>query len=124
MFSTPETLAVCYFSLGLGVLINQNYYKTGLVKMVESFSFLLLIGLVAITVGLIILNHHSSWNRDWTVLITIVGWVALLKGISLILFPQIGLFYKNNILESRNMLRVLVPILLLLGVVFGYFGFL
>ena len=59
------------------------------------------------------------WAKDWTVLITIIGWVSLLKGIILIAFPQsISSFkgiYKNTRLWGIFMIAI--------GLLFGYFGF-
>jgi hypothetical protein len=44
-------------------------------------------GLILFVAGLAILNAHSRWTGDWTVLITVIGWLCLLLGLYRTLFP-------------------------------------
>jgi hypothetical protein len=77
---------------------------------------------MAIVFGFLILEFHNYWNSDWTVVITIFGWLSLLKGILLIVFPQMFTAYKTTILKAGNQKYILI-LLLIFGAFFGYFGF-
>ena len=38
-------------------------------------------GVLIFLAGLAIVRAHNSWRRDWTVLVTLIGWFALLLGL-------------------------------------------
>ncbi|MEK9516494.1 MAG: hypothetical protein VWZ97_00590 [Flavobacteriaceae bacterium] len=118
-----KILGLSYLSLALGILFNTSYYRNELVKILDNSAILLYGGFLSIVLGLIIINYHNSWNDDWTTVITIVGYVALVKGMVLLIAPGSASLYKNNIFHPNNILKVLVPMLLVLGLLFGYFGF-
>ena len=117
-----KILATVYFSFFLGLLFSSKYYKKELPKLVDNSAYLILGGYMAIVFGFLILEFHNYWNSDWTVIITIFGWLSLLKGIILIVFPQMFTAYKTTILKTDNQKYILI-LLLLFGAFFGSFGF-
>ena len=36
-------------------------------------------GMMALIIGLLIVTSHNIWTSDWRVLITLVGWLSILK---------------------------------------------
>ena len=117
-----KILATVYLSYFLGLLFSSKYYKEELPKLVDNSAYLILGGFMAIVFGFLILEFHNYWNSDWTVVITIFGWLSLLKGILLIVFPQMFTAYKTTILKAGNQKYILI-LLLIFGTFFGYFGF-
>jgi len=117
-----KILATVYLSFSLGLLFSSKYYKEKLPKLVDNSSYLMLGGFMAIVFGFLILEFHNYWNSDWTIVITIFGWLSLLKGIILIVFPQMFTGYISTILKAENQKYILI-VTLILGVFFGYFGF-
>lgn len=115
-------LATVYFSFSLGLLLSSKYYKEELPKLVINPAYLMLGGFMAIVFGFLILEFHNTRNSDWTVVITIFGWLSLLKGIILIVFPQMFTAYKDNVLKTENQKYILI-LLLILSLFFGYYGF-
>ncbi|OKH83723.1 membrane protein [Mycobacterium sp. SWH-M3] len=65
---------------------------------VENRAFGLTYGYLSLFLGLISVLLHNVWTMDWHVLITIFGWMALLKGIIVIAWPEIS---KNTKYETR-----------------------
>ena len=117
-----KILATVYLSFSLGLLFSSKYYKEKLPKLVDNSSYLILGGFMAITFGFLILEFHNYWDSDWTIVITIFGWLSLLKGIILIVFPQMFTGYNSTILKSENQKYILF-LVLIMGAFFGYFGF-
>ena len=117
-----KILATVYFSFSLGLIFSSSYYKEKLPKLVDNTSYLLLGGFMAIVFGYLILEFHNHWRSDWTVIITICGWVSLVKGIVLLVFPQMFSTNKTPILKAENQKYILV-LLIILSVFFGYYGF-
>ncbi len=67
-------------------------------------------GLVLLTCGLIVVRLHNIWVADWTVLITILGWLLVLMGLGRMFFPT------NKQLEKGLAANILLLLLLLLGI--------
>ncbi len=118
-----KILSVGYLSFGLGVLLNQDYYKRELTKILDNSAILLYGGFMAIVFGFIIIEFHNTWHNDWTTIITIIGWIALIKGIILLAFPNLTQLYQKTIFHPDNLVKILVPLLFIMGILFGYFGF-
>ncbi len=47
-------------------------------------------GTMLFVAGLAIVRAHNSWQRDWTMVVTLVGWVALVLGAFRIFFPELA----------------------------------
>jgi hypothetical protein len=58
------------------------------IKDLEDQKFVILISFVAIVIGLLNILFHNVWENDWRLIITFIGWAALLIGLSLFIFPK------------------------------------
>jgi len=76
--------------------------------------FTILISFIAIIIGLINLLLHNVWEANISLLITLFGWAALLKGILLFTFPK--LIVKWITLFNIKFVQVLYILLLFIGV--------
>ena len=45
-------------------------------------------GILALFFGLLILLFHNVWAANWTAVITLFGWIGLIKGACLIIIPE------------------------------------
>lgn len=117
-----QMLAIGYLTVGIGLFVSREYYRKELPKLLENPGFMMLGGYIALVIGLLITHAHNTWYTDWTTLITIVGWIAVIKGIWLIAFPQSALQFRKMV-QPKN-LTVIASIVTALGLLFGYFGFL
>ncbi len=50
--------------------------------------FLIITSFMAIIVGLLNILFHNIWELNWKLIITLIGWIALLKGLFLFIFPK------------------------------------
>ncbi|MFV8226470.1 hypothetical protein [Christiangramia aquimixticola] len=117
-----KILSALYLSFFLGLLFSGDHYKKELPKLVVNSAYLILAGFMAVVFGVLILEFHNNWNMNWTVVITIFGWLALIKGVLLIAIPKAFSNFNSNILRKENHILLLI-ILLSMGLFFGYFGF-
>jgi uncharacterized membrane protein len=113
-------LALIYLSAGIAVFCGRITFTKIIEDFKNSQGLTYISGFMTLVLGMILVTYHNIWVKNWTVLITIVAWISLFKGIMLIIFPQsISSFkniYKNN--------RLWGIIMVVLGILFSYFGFL
>jgi hypothetical protein len=116
-------IAVIYISFGIGLLTSRKYYQEQFTKLLNDSTYLILGGILAIIFGFLITEYHNIWTNDWRVVITIIGWVALAKGVWLIAFPKSVLVFEK-LFTNTKLLTILIPFVLLFGLFFVYVGFL
>lgn len=109
--------------LSIGLLMNAKKMKSILMDSMDSPPLLLVSGVVALMVGLLIVISHNLWVPDWRVLITIIGWLALTKGLVLIMFPQSTVNISKKWLQNNTLYYTTMVIDLLLGIYLTYIGF-
>jgi len=116
-------VSVIYFTMGLGMLINSSYYRKAFERMMQESGVLFMGGYMGILLGFMLVTAHNVWVKDWPVLITIIGWALLIKGIILLTLPGTMIRLTHPLLKGKHFHTIAV-VALILGVVFGYFGFL
>jgi len=115
-------LGLVYLVIGLGVLFNTKYYQKMFSEMLKDTGMLYVGGVLALITGYLIVTYHNFWVKDWTVLVTIVGWLAFLKGFFLLILPSQFAGWTTNMVSKKNT-PVMGICVLVLGLIFGYFGF-
>ena len=81
-----------------GMLVNRRRTLATLDEMARSGPWMLFSGMVATAAGLAIVLGHNVWSGGaLAVVVTLFGWAALLKGVSLLLVPpeQMAAAYKG-----------------------------
>jgi hypothetical protein len=75
---------------------------------VENRAFGLSYGYASLFLGLASVLLHNYWVANWHVLITIFGWLALIKGVLVIAWPEISknAKYETRVLSTRIALIV------------------
>jgi len=76
----------------------------------------------ALLIGLVLVLTHNVWVWDWMVIITVLGWAALIKGAVILLLPK-SMEYFQGWFKTKTLLMIASLVAIILGVVLGYFGF-
>lgn len=58
------------------------------IEMTDDKAFVISTGYITFLMGLVTVILHNVWAPNWEVVITILGWATLIKGISKIGFPE------------------------------------
>lgn len=96
-------------------LLRKKVLSEELFRLVEDKGFALFSGYLALIVGLVTVILHNVWVADWRVVITIFGWISLIKGIMRIGFPEI----PQKLVPTFKNKPILTQILLVLAVLLG-----
>ena len=114
--------AVLYLCVGLGALFNKKYFQSVVESYTGNPGLEYLGAMVSLILGFLMISGYNVWVWHWSVVITIMGWAALVKGMFFLVFPtftnkMIGKFLKTNLMG------VVAPVCIILGLLLGYFGF-
>jgi hypothetical protein len=97
-------------------LLRKKAFLEELFRMVEDKGFLLFSGYLALLLGLVTVILHNIWIADWRVVITIFGWLSLIKGVVRIGFPEVTQRFVPTFKDKPTLIRILLVIMGLLGV--------
>lgn len=83
---------------------------------------LFMAGFIGVFGGLAIILSHNIWEMNWRVIITIFGWVTLIKGIAYVAFPEAIMRIGVSLFEGKWR-KWLIVTTLLVGCWLTYHGF-
>jgi hypothetical protein len=117
-----------FLAVGLGLLLNQKTYWDMTDEVLRhpsavSNMLIYLSGVLAMIVGLAVVNAHPSWTRDWRIVITIIGWLFLVVGILRIVLPDIVLTLGSTLYGSPTSLVIVAIVSLVLGGFLSFKGY-
>ncbi|MBN2224707.1 MAG: hypothetical protein JW765_08560 [Deltaproteobacteria bacterium] len=116
-------IGLAYTAMGLGALLSKGLYKRLLDDFVDSPALLFLTGILTLVLGFVLVVSHNVWVMGWTVIITIFGWLALVKGFMILAFPGFYGYIGSKLKMSGAFMRVYPVIVLLIGVFLLLLGF-
>jgi hypothetical protein len=73
--------------------------------------------------GLAIVRAHNHWAGGWPVLVTVVGWLALLGGLSRILFPTRLAPIAVGAVQRTGVLPAVAIVFLVVGAFLSFKGY-
>ena len=91
-------LGLYLIAISITMFVNKRRTLATLDEMVRSGPGMLFSGMVATAAGLAIVLGHNVWSGGaLAIVVTLSGWAALLKGVSLLLIPpqQMAAAYKG-----------------------------
>lgn len=74
--------------VAIGIMFNLRTYQKVMEDFLKNAALFYLGGVFALIIGFLLVLSHNVWIADWRVIITIFGWLALIKGIWLIILPN------------------------------------
>lgn len=110
----------CLMVVGLWMLCYRDNAAKVLASMKATPGVIYLFGLFNLLVGLIFLNTYHMWMPDLSILVTLFGWVALIRGLLVFFMPQ--LIFKKS-MSTSGYLRGKGLVMLVWGFGLAYYAF-
>jgi hypothetical protein len=117
-----QVLGTVLAVMSLSILIDRKTVSTALEKAIQDRGFLWLWSFLILTMGAVMVVMNNVWTSGLPLLITIFGWLTIIKGAVLLFLPGPAMaFYRKC-----NRERVLIfggIVTFLLGLALLYMGF-
>jgi uncharacterized membrane protein HdeD (DUF308 family) len=108
---------------GVSILINPRIFRAMATEVVGSVTLVFLFGILDFAAGLAIVLTHNVWAANWRVLITLIGWLMLIRGAARMLITDTLMSYGARFIRNKQLIPVSGIVLVILGLVFCYFGY-
>ena len=109
-------VVVCF-----ALLIKDGHLKK-FYAILETEDNFFLWGFISFIIGIAMVLSYNVWAWNWQIVITILGWAALVKGLFLLFFPETVKSFSKKINYIKWM-SVWLVILLIVGLAITYLGF-
>lgn len=82
-----------------------------------------LTGVLDTFIGLSLVFTHNIWVMNFQVIITLVGWILLLRGAGRMLFPQKVVRMLEKYKKMQSLITLMLVMVLIIGAYLAYMGF-
>jgi hypothetical protein len=114
-----EVWGISIVVVSLALLIKEKYLKRLFASM-ETEDNLFSWGLISVVIGIAL--AHNIWVKNWQVIITILGWASLIKGLALLFMPEKMKAYVKK-MENNQWVPVALVVGVVIGLIITYLGF-
>ena len=111
LFFLAEQLVFCLFiAWGISSIVQTKLWVK-LVKLMysqneQTFNFICLVsGFIYLPFGLFLVLTHNDWDLSPSVIVTLIGWLILIKCVVLLLYPQIAFKCKAIYGKDESFLK-------------------
>jgi hypothetical protein len=109
---------------GLWVLADKQEVVSTLPDILGNRPLLIIIAIIALVVGLAIVLGHNIWSGGaLTILVTLIGWISLLRGLLILFLPPAATRQILEVMQFERFFYIYVAIPLILGAYLTYLGF-
>jgi len=118
-----KVLGLYMLIAGVAVLLRKREFLMAIGAFIEDKSTRLVTALFTLLVGLFLVNLHNDWSTLPASLITLFGWIAIVKGGAYLLLKESTLEKLVKYFYNRKWFVVDGVLAVLLGLYLAGFGF-
>lgn len=119
-----KLLGPVLLAAGLTMLLDPAGFLEIAQRMMSDAGFLYFAGIIALTAGVALVLAHNVWVWDWRLIITLLGWITIIDSLTWMLARRPMQAFWSPLLQDPAAARIGGGVVLLLGLVLSYFGYL
>ncbi len=94
-------LIVIAMGMAFGLILEGSGYSSLMKEFIVHRGLIFLTGVLALLAGVTIVNEHNLWVPDWRVIITVLGWLLVVRGVMALVFPLTVQVFGDRIVASQ-----------------------
>jgi hypothetical protein len=116
-------MLVIGIGMAFGLMMEGAGYSSVLKEFIANRALIFLTGVLALLAGVAIINVHNVWEPDWRVIITVLGWLLVLRGIMLLVFPLTVQVFGDRVATSQGGVTAGAALTFVLGAILCIMGY-
>lgn len=100
--------------VGLAWFTRKEFMKVAVEDFFNSAGLMLVTGIIALIMGLLIVVGHNVWELSWRTVITVIGYMSLLKGCVYLYAPYKMLDVSKAIMKD-NVCKIMCGVTVAVG---------
>jgi hypothetical protein len=107
----------------MGMLTKGEGYSSLLKEFIGSRALIFVTGGLALLAGLAVVNAHNLWVPDWRVIVTVLGWLLIVRGISNLVFPAVVQTLGDRMIASHAGVLAGAAFTIVIGAILSVMGY-
>ena len=75
-------------AMGIAMLLNRQAFPEMVSQFAQNYAIIFLSGALSLLAGIAIVRVHNVWTGGWPVIVTMLGWLAIVGGLARMWCPQ------------------------------------
>ena len=96
-YELSHMLGIVFIVLGLSIYLNKAWTAIVIDEFTKSQGLIWLAGLITVMLGAFLVVTNNLWISGLPIVITVIGWLTLLKGATILIFPNFSINYYKKI---------------------------
>jgi len=109
--------------VGVSLLVNETAFRKMAQDFLRSPSLMFFSGMILMPAGLAIVLTHNVWVLDWRLIITLLGWIAVISGAMRVFAPDRAIKMGKKAIAHKDTTMIAAGIWVVIGAALCYFGF-
>jgi hypothetical protein len=109
--------------VGISLLMNETAFRKMAMEFLRSPALIFFSGMILMPAGLAVVLNHNVWVLNWPLIITLLGWIAVISGALRVFAPDRALKIGKKAIASKEITTTAAAFWLVIGAVLCYFGF-
>jgi uncharacterized membrane protein HdeD (DUF308 family) len=109
--------------VGISVIVNDLAFRKMTQEFLRSPALVFLSGMILMPAGLAIVLNHNVWVLDWPMIVTLLGWLAVVSGAFRVFSPDRATKIGKKYLNHKEYITGAAAFWLIVGAVLCYFGY-
>jgi hypothetical protein len=114
-----QVLGIVFALVGISMVASSKATATAIGESMQNKGILWMWGFLAVLIGAVIVAFNNTWTFGLPLLITVLGWLALVKGAFILIFPRAAASLYGK-LNKSGMLVFCGVVVFVLGMVLLY----
>ena len=110
-------------AIAAAMLLNFRSFPQLAEQISRDPGLIFLSGILLFVAGLAIVRAHNIWAGGWPVLVTVLGWVAVLGGLARMLFPTQLAAMVARVGQSSGWIIAAAVVILVIGAFLSFKGY-
>jgi hypothetical protein len=110
--------------MAVAMLLNADSLPAMAEQVSRDPALVFLSGVLLFVAGLAIVRVHNRWVADWPILVTILGWLAIISGLVRMLFPARLAAMAFEFGQSTSFIIISALVLLAIGAILSFKAYL
>ena len=77
-------------AMSVAMLINRHLFAEMIGQLAQNYALIFLSGILSLLAGVAIVRVHNVWSGGWRIIVTVLGWLAIIGGLARMWFPQLA----------------------------------
>lgn len=109
--------------ISIFMLVRSDSVREMLTDFANSKAVMFLTAIITLMLGIILVILHNVWTPNWRVVVTLLAWITLIKGILRLFIPESAVKMMSKFTSNKSAYYITAIITLIVGVFLIYQGF-